>query len=115
MLTEAQRQARSMARQFGISGYRGAQLLRRPVDDQVELVAVTFCNSVDHIRQFVGADIDVAKIAWRRGTPFGLRPVRPPFRDCARRGRTRAFTIASLVRCKMNKESNDAISGVGLR
>jgi heme-degrading monooxygenase HmoA len=45
-----------------MSGYRGAQLLRRAVDDQVEFVAVTFWDSLDDIRQFAGADIDVAKV-----------------------------------------------------
>ncbi len=43
-------------------GHRGAQLLRRVVDDQVEFVAVTFWDSLDDIRQFAGANIDVAKI-----------------------------------------------------
>ena len=43
-------------------GHRGAQLLRRMVDGQVEFLAVTFWDSLDHIRQFAGADIDVAKV-----------------------------------------------------
>ena len=43
-------------------GYRGAQLLRRSVDDRIEFCAMTFWNSLDDIRQFAGADIGVAKI-----------------------------------------------------
>ena len=43
-------------------GHRGAQLLRRMVDGRVEFLAVTFWDSLDHIRQFAGADIDVAKV-----------------------------------------------------
>jgi heme-degrading monooxygenase HmoA len=43
-------------------GHRGAQLLRRSIGDQVEFLAVTFWDSPDDIRQFAGADIDVAKI-----------------------------------------------------
>jgi heme-degrading monooxygenase HmoA len=43
-------------------GHRGAQLLRRVVDDQVEFLAVTFWDSPDDIRQFIGTDIDAAKI-----------------------------------------------------
>lgn len=43
-------------------GYRGAQLLRRSVDDRIEFCAVTFWDTLDDIRQFAGADIDVAKI-----------------------------------------------------
>jgi heme-degrading monooxygenase HmoA len=43
-------------------GYRGAQLLRRAVDDRIEFCAVTFWEQLDDVRQFAGADIDVAKI-----------------------------------------------------
>ncbi len=43
-------------------GYRGAQLLRRTVDERVEFLAVTYWSQLDDIRQFAGADIEVAKI-----------------------------------------------------
>ena len=43
-------------------GYRGAQLMRRNVDDRIEFCAVTYWDQLDDIRQFAGADIDVAKI-----------------------------------------------------
>jgi heme-degrading monooxygenase HmoA len=43
-------------------GYRGAQLLRRLVDDGIEFCAVTYWDQLDDIRQFAGADIDVARI-----------------------------------------------------
>jgi heme-degrading monooxygenase HmoA len=45
-----------------MQGHRGAQLLRRAVDGRVEFLAVTFWESRDHIRQFTGANIDVAKV-----------------------------------------------------
>jgi heme-degrading monooxygenase HmoA len=43
-------------------GYRGAQLLRRTIDDRIEFLAVTYWEQLDDIRQFAGADIEVAKI-----------------------------------------------------
>jgi heme-degrading monooxygenase HmoA len=43
-------------------GYRGAQLMRRNVDDRIEFLAMTFWENLDDIRQFAGADIEVAKI-----------------------------------------------------
>ncbi len=43
-------------------GHLGAHLLRRAVDDQVEFVAVTLWSSLDDIRQFAGANIDLAHI-----------------------------------------------------
>ncbi|WP_108522092.1 antibiotic biosynthesis monooxygenase [Bradyrhizobium algeriense] len=45
-----------------MSGYRGAQLLRRTVDAQVEFLAITHWDTLDDIRQFAGADIEVAKV-----------------------------------------------------
>ena len=39
-----------------IAGYEGASLLRRKVDNGVELLAVTLWESMDSIRAFAGAD-----------------------------------------------------------
>jgi heme-degrading monooxygenase HmoA len=45
-----------------IEGHRGAYLLKRPVDEEVEFVAVTLWQSLDAIRKFAGDDIDRAVI-----------------------------------------------------
>lgn len=45
-----------------IDGHRGAYLLRRPVGDEVEFVAVTLWESLDAIREFAGAEIDHAVV-----------------------------------------------------
>jgi heme-degrading monooxygenase HmoA len=39
-----------------ITGYEGASLLRRDVDNDVEFLAVTLWDSVDSIRAFAGPD-----------------------------------------------------------
>jgi len=46
----------------GMRGYRGAQLLCRTIDERIEFLAVTYWSQLDDIRQFAGADIEVAKI-----------------------------------------------------
>jgi heme-degrading monooxygenase HmoA len=43
-------------------GYRGAQLLSRAIDDRIEFLAMTYWDRLDDVRQFAGADIEVAKI-----------------------------------------------------
>jgi heme-degrading monooxygenase HmoA len=45
-----------------MQGYRGAQLMRRNVDDRIEFLAMTFWDKLDDIRQFAGTDIEVAKV-----------------------------------------------------
>jgi heme-degrading monooxygenase HmoA len=45
-----------------IAGYGGAFLLRRKVDDGVELQAVTLWESLDSIRAFAGADPAMAVV-----------------------------------------------------
>lgn len=45
-----------------IDGHRGAYLLKRPVGDEVEFIAVTLWDSADAIRQFAGDAIDRAVV-----------------------------------------------------
>jgi heme-degrading monooxygenase HmoA len=45
-----------------IAGHRGALLLRRPVGDLVEFVAITLWDSMEAVRQFAGARPDAAKV-----------------------------------------------------
>ena len=45
-----------------IEGHRGAYLLKRPVGDEVEFIAVTLWESFDAIRKFAGESIDRAVV-----------------------------------------------------
>lgn len=45
-----------------IAGYRGAYLLKRPVGDEVEFIAVTLWDSIAAIRAFAGETIDRAVV-----------------------------------------------------
>lgn len=45
-----------------IPGYRGAQLLRRDADDEVEFVTLTLFDSFDAVRAFAGEDYEVAVV-----------------------------------------------------
>ena len=45
-----------------ISGYRGIQLLRRDVEDEVEFVTIMWFDSIDAIRDFAGEDYEVAVV-----------------------------------------------------
>jgi heme-degrading monooxygenase HmoA len=46
----------------GIAGHKGAYLLRRETDGQVEFVAVTLWDSLETIKKFSGDDPEVAHI-----------------------------------------------------
>jgi heme-degrading monooxygenase HmoA len=46
-----------------VEGYSGAMLLERPVSDAVEVVVITFWESVEAIRGFAGADLEGAVVA----------------------------------------------------
>ena len=46
----------------GIPGHRGAYLLRREVDGQIEFLAVTLWESLEAVRAFAGDDPDVAVV-----------------------------------------------------
>jgi heme-degrading monooxygenase HmoA len=45
-----------------VPGYRGASLLRRDVDDEVEFVTITRFDSLDAVREFAGEDYELAVI-----------------------------------------------------
>lgn len=45
-----------------ISGYRGIQLFRRNIGDEVEFVTVMWFDSVEAIRAFAGEDYEVAVV-----------------------------------------------------
>lgn len=45
-----------------IQGHRGAQLLRRVTDGQVEFVAVSYWDTVAAIKEYAGENIDLAMV-----------------------------------------------------
>ena len=45
-----------------LDGYRGAYLLRRDLDDEVEFATVMIFDSLDHVRAFAGADYETAYV-----------------------------------------------------
>jgi heme-degrading monooxygenase HmoA len=45
-----------------IPGYRGAQLLRRDANGEVEFVTLTLFDSLDAVRAFAGEDYEVAVV-----------------------------------------------------
>ena len=46
-----------------VAGYKGAHLLRRPHQDIVEFVTITFFESMDAVRAFAGAEYELAVIS----------------------------------------------------
>ena len=46
----------------GIPGHRGAYLLRREMDGEVEFLAVTLWESLEAVRAFAGEDAEVAVV-----------------------------------------------------
>ncbi len=46
-----------------VDGYSGATLLQRPASDSVEIIVITFWQSVDSIRGFAGDDPERAVVA----------------------------------------------------
>lgn len=45
-----------------IDGYRGIQLLRRDLGDEVEFVTIMWFDSLDAVRAFAGEDYEVAVV-----------------------------------------------------
>lgn len=45
-----------------IPGYRGIQLLRRDVGDEVEFITIMWFDSLDAVREFAGADYEQAVV-----------------------------------------------------
>src|SRR5262245_61007020 len=46
-----------------VDGYGGAMLLERPSTDAVEIIVLSFWQSLDAIRGFAGADLEAAVVA----------------------------------------------------
>jgi heme-degrading monooxygenase HmoA len=46
----------------GIAGYRGIQLFRRNLGDEVEFITVMWFDSLDAVREFAGEDYEVAVV-----------------------------------------------------
>jgi antibiotic biosynthesis monooxygenase (ABM) superfamily enzyme len=45
-----------------IAGYRGAHVLRRALDDEVEFTTIIWFDSIDNVRDFMGEDYEVAHV-----------------------------------------------------
>lgn len=45
-----------------IAGYRGAHLLRRSLEDEVEFVTIMWFDSLEAVREFMGDDYAVAHV-----------------------------------------------------
>jgi heme-degrading monooxygenase HmoA len=45
-----------------IPGYLGIELLRRPADDSIEFVTLMWFESIEAVREFAGADYEVAVV-----------------------------------------------------
>ena len=58
-----------------ISGYKGAHLLRRDLEAEVEFVTILWFESMEAVRDFAGADYDVAVV------PKGARALLSRFDD----------------------------------
>jgi heme-degrading monooxygenase HmoA len=46
-----------------VAGYRGAHLLRRDREDEVEFVTLTLFDSLDAVRAFAGEDFEMAVVS----------------------------------------------------
>lgn len=45
-----------------VSGYRGIQLLRRPLDNEVEFVTIMQFDSLEAVKQFAGEDYEISYV-----------------------------------------------------
>lgn len=52
-----------------IAGYRSIQVLRRPLDNEVEFMTIMWFDSLENIKSFTGEDYEVAHV------PAGVRAV----------------------------------------
>lgn len=56
------------------SGYMGFQIMDRPMDDEmVEIVLITYWKTLESITEFVGEDIEVAKL-YPEDEAYRIRP-----------------------------------------
>ena len=51
-----------------IEGYKGAHLLRRDLESEVEFVTILWFDSLDAVRNFAGADYEVAVVPTKART-----------------------------------------------
>ena len=61
-----------------IPGYRGAHLVRRALEDEVEFITLLWFDSLDSVRSFMGEDYEVAYV------PDAARAVLSRFDDRSR-------------------------------
>lgn len=54
---------RVLATLRSVEGYLGAKLLERKTDDGIEIVVMTFWQSLDSIRKFAGPDLENAVVS----------------------------------------------------
>ena len=47
---------------MNIPGYRDIQVLRRPLDDEVEFITIMRFDSIESVKRFVGEDYEVAHV-----------------------------------------------------
>jgi heme-degrading monooxygenase HmoA len=45
-----------------VNGYKGIQLFRRPVDNEIEFITIMWFASLDGVRAFAGEDYEVAVV-----------------------------------------------------
>jgi heme-degrading monooxygenase HmoA len=62
----------------GVKGYRGIELLRRPLGDEVEFVTVMWFDSLEAVKAFAGEDHETAYV------PVKARAVLARFDDRSR-------------------------------
>jgi len=46
-----------------VPGFRGARLLRRTINDEVEFISLTFFDDLESVRSFAGHDHETAVVA----------------------------------------------------
>jgi len=45
-----------------VAGYKGIQLFRRPLDNEIEFITIMWFDSLDAVRAFAGEDYEVAVV-----------------------------------------------------
>ena len=45
-----------------VAGYKGIQLFRRPIDNEIEFITIMWFDSLDAVRAFAGEDYEVAVV-----------------------------------------------------
>ena len=63
-----------------IAGYQGIQLLRRPLENEVEFVTIMWFDDLDAVRQFAGDKYETAVVRQRNDCWRAMIPFRPTMR-----------------------------------